>query len=194
MFRPDRHGAAVVVVAALGLAALVTLEAVDVQVQSDKSFEFKGVRTWAWNPDGRGDVIMARSPDDDPEAMRKRAEPVIVEAVTAEMGRRGLQAAASQPDLFVTYYLLLSINAATQTVGQFLPGTTAWGLPPFAPATQSMTMMNSGSLVLDLSTNGKVVWRGVAQARVKMDADDKKRESVIREAVRDLLKRYPPKK
>jgi hypothetical protein len=194
MFGPDRHSAAVVVVAALGLAALVTLEAVDVHVQSDKSFEFKGVRTWAWNPDGRGDVIMARSPDDDPEAMRKRAEPVIVEAVTAEMGRRGLQAAASQPDLFVTYYLLLSINAATQTVGQFLPGTTAWGLPPFAPATQSMTMMNSGSLVLDLSTNGKVVWRGVAQARVKMDADDKKRESVIREAVRDLLKRYPPKK
>jgi hypothetical protein len=185
---------AAVLVAAIGLAALVTLEAVDVRVGSDKSFEFKGVRTWAWNPDGPGDVIMARSPDDDPEAMRKRAEPVIIDAVTTEMGRRGLQAAASQPDVFVTYYLLLSINAATQTLGQFLPGTTAWGLPPFAPATQSMTMMNSGSLVLDLSANGNVVWRGVAQAQVKMDADDKKRESVIREAVRDLLKRYPPKK
>jgi len=194
MFRPDRHRMSLVVVAAIGLAALVTLEAMDVRVQSDKSFEFEGVRTWAWNPDRPGDVIMARSPDDDPEVMRKRAEPVIVEAVTTEMGRRGLQAAASQPDLFVTYYLLLSINAATQTLGQFLPGTTAWGLPPFAPATQSMTMMNSGSLVLDLSANGKVVWRGVAQAQVKMDADDRKRESVIREAVRDLLKRYPPKK
>jgi Domain of unknown function (DUF4136) len=194
MFAPDRHVMAVVVVAAIGLAASAALEAMDVHVASDKAFEFKGVRTWAWNPDGRGDVIMARSPDDDPEAMQKRAEPVIVDAVTTEMGRRGLQAASGQPDLFVTYYLLLSINAATQTLGQFLPGTTAWGLPPFAPATQSMTMMNSGSLVLDLSANGKVVWRGVAQAQLKMDADDKKRESVIREAVRDLLKRYPPKK
>ena len=51
----------------------------------------------------------------------------------------------------------------------------------------------SGSLVLDFSANGTVVWRGVAQAQIKMDADDKKREAILREGVRDLLKRYPPK-
>ena len=54
-------------------------------------------------------------------------------------------------------------------------------------------MMNRGSLVLDLSAKGAVVWRGVAQANISFDADEKKRESLIREGVRDLLKRYPPK-
>ena len=38
-----------------------------------------------------------------------------------------------------------------------------------------------------------MVWRGVAQAEIKLDADDKKREALMREGVRDLLRRYPPK-
>ena len=59
---------------------------------------------------------------------------------------------------------------STQTMGQFLPATTAWGLPPFPQATQSLKIMNRGSLVLDLSAKGTVVWRGVAQAKIKMDA------------------------
>jgi hypothetical protein len=52
-------------------------------------------------------------------------------------------------------------------------------------------MMHRGSLVLDLSANGQVVWRGVAQANIKVDADERKREQLIREAVRDLLAKYP---
>ena len=78
-----------------------------------------------------------------------------------------------------------------QTLGQFLPATTAWGIPPFAPATQSLQVMNQGSLVLDLNAKETIVWRGVAQAQIKMDADDKRREALIRESVRDLLERYP---
>ena len=53
--------------------------------------------------------------------------------------------------------------------------------------------MNQGSLVLDLSAHRAVVWRGVAQAQDQSRIDDKKREALVREAVRDLLKRYPPK-
>ena len=54
--------------------------------------------------------------------------------------------------------------------------------------------MNQGSLVLDLSAKGHVVWRGVAQAQIKPGcADGKKREALLRDAVREVLKRYPPK-
>jgi hypothetical protein len=38
------------------------------------------------------------------------------------------------------------------------------------------------------------VWRGVAQAKIKFGIDAKKRESLLREAVHDLLRRFPPKK
>ena len=107
--------------------------------------------------------------------------------------RRGLQPAASQPDLTLMYYLLLTNNMTTQSLGQFLPATTAWGYTLVAPATQSIKMMNQGALVLDLSAKDVVVWRGVAQARVAFEADDKKREAILREGVRDLFERYPPK-
>jgi len=174
--------------------AVASLRAwVDVKVDFDKAFDFKALKTWAWNPSGRGQVFMARTQEDNPEAARKLVEPLIVETVTDEIGKRGLQPASAAPDVLVTYYLLLSNSTSSQTVGQFLPGTTAWALPPFSQSTQSLEIMNQGALVLDLSAGGKVVWRGVAQARVKMDADDQKRESVLREAVRDLVRRVPKK-
>ena len=180
--------------AALALVWADVAAKVNVKVEAEKTFDFKTVQTWGWNPSGPGEVKMARTPDDDPEVFRKAIEPIIVDAVNTEIPQRGLKSAKAKPDLVLTYYVLLTVGAATQTAGQFLPGTTSWALPPFAPATVSMTMMNQGALVLDLAANGTVVWRGVAQARIAMDADDKKRESVIREAVRELLKKYPPKK
>ena len=47
---------------------------------------------------------MARTADDDPEAMKKAAEPPIVDAVTAQMTARGLSQAPSDPDVIVTYF------------------------------------------------------------------------------------------
>jgi hypothetical protein len=174
----------------LGLEAVVAR--VDVNVDFDKTFDFKRVKTWAWSQQP-GEVKMARTKDDDPDAARQRAEPIIIDAVNGEMGRRGLQAASSAPDLTMTYYLLLSTTMSAQTIGQFLPATVWWGLPPVPGATQSIKMMNQGSLVLDLSAADQVVWRGVANAQIKFDADDKRREALLREGVRDLLRRYPPR-
>ncbi len=184
---------AIALASALTLTEHFTMARVDVKVEFDKSFNFKPVRTWGWNPGGPGEVMMARTAEDDPDAMKKLAEPWIVDAVNIEMTRRKMQHAAADPQLTVTYYLLLTTSMSTQTIGQFLPATTAWGLPPFMAATQSLEFMNRGSLVLDLSAAGKVVWRGVAQANIKMDADAKRREALVREGVRDLLRRYPPK-
>ena len=178
---------------AMALAIQVGIEGVDVNVEHDKTFDFRAVKTWAWNPEGAGDVKMARTQDDDPAPVKRRFEPTILDAVATEMTRRGLKQAASGPDLTLTYFVLLSTNMSTQELGQFLPATAAWGLPPFAPATQSMKVMNQGSLVLDLSAGKTVVWRGVARAKIDLGAEDKKREALLREGVRDLLKRYPPK-
>lgn len=179
---------------ALALGDQVMLARVDVRVEFDKNFDFKPVQTWGWNPAGPGEIKMARSQYDDPDVMKRKAEPLILSAMATETASRGLRLATSAPDLTATYYLLLTTNMSTQEMGQFLPATVAWGIPPFAPATQSLTVMNRGSLVLDFSAGGTVVWRGVAQANVQTDADDKRREKLLREGVRDLLKKYPPQR
>jgi hypothetical protein len=162
-----------VVALLVALLAPETFARVKVTVNFDKAFDFKSMKTWGWPADGPG--------------------PLIVESVTKELATRGLTQASAQPDLVVTYYLLLSNSMSSQTMGQFLPATSAWGLPFFPQATQSLEYVDQGSLVIDFSANKTVVWRGVAHAKIKPDTAYKKREELIREGVRDLFRRYPPK-
>jgi hypothetical protein len=188
-----------------GLTAFAMLVAIAVGVQSgaakvkvrsdfNKAFAFRDARTWGWNPKGAGDIMMARTPNDDPAAIKRLAEPAIMNAVGVEMPRRGLTLAAATPDLTLTYYLLLTVGNSAQTVGQFLPSTTAWALPPFVASTQSLEFIEQGALVLDLSAKGEVVWRGVGEAQLKWELDQKQRVAIVNEAVQKILERYPPKK
>jgi hypothetical protein len=63
----------------------------------------------------------------------------------------------------------------------------------FAPATTSYEVIEKGSLVFDFSAKGQVVWRGLAEAKIDWNSDQKKREQVLREAARELIKKFPPK-
>jgi len=167
--------------------------AVKARVDFDKTFDFKQARTWSWNSNGAGQVIAARTQQDDPKEIQSRAEPIIFDTVKAELPKRGITPATGAPDLTLMYYLLLTVGSSTQTLGQFLPSTAQWGLPPFAPSTTSISMVEQGSLVLDFSSNGRVVWRGVGEAKIDLDMDQKKRSQLLRDGVRELLKRFPPK-
>lgn len=178
--------------AAALVAATASLAAIDVKVVADKTFDLTRVATWNWDPEGPGVVKMARTASDDPEATRKRVEPVIVDAVRTELASRGLRPASALPaDLIVRYYLLLTTGVSAQTMGQFVDSSPEWGLPPFAPATTSMEFINRGSLVIDMRSGSTVVWRGVADSKVAMDLDDRRREKLLRDAVRDLVRRFP---
>jgi len=178
-------------VLALALS-IPALAAIKVRVDADKTFDFTAAKTFAWS-EGVGDIMMARTPKDDPEAMRKLAEPVIMNTVAAQLPLRGLQMATANPDLTLRYYMLLTIGDQSQTMGQFVPTVLDWGLPLFAPATTSYKVIRTGALVLDLRAKDKVVWRAVGEAEIKMDADMKKREKILTDAVKEMVAGYPPK-
>src|SRR5204863_7587642 len=97
MSSTKRSPALPVIAVALALA-VQAVSALDVRVEFDKAFDFKTMHTWGWNPAGAGDVKMARTQADDPEDIRRRAEPAIVDEVTSELGRLGLRPAPA-PDL-----------------------------------------------------------------------------------------------
>jgi len=191
----------VVISVALGLCTAV-LEAakINVRAEPDPSFDFKAARTWAWDADA-GDVYMARTPKDDPAALKERIDPLIRKYVEAEMRKKGLQpaAAGATPDLHLHYYVLITINQTGQTMGQFLPAVPYWGLPPFAPATQSLEVVTKGSLVLDALLPGqvgdrKVVWRGIAESTVNYTDTEKSRNERIQSAAATLIKYFGIKK
>ena len=185
--------------AALALAAAVALEAkMTVRAEQDPDYDFATVKTWAWDAEA-GDVIMARTAKDDPEPLKARIDPLMRQYVTEEMTKKGLQVATGTPDVQLHYYVLVTINTSGHQMGQFLPAVPYWGLPPFAPATTSLNIVTKGSIVLDAMRPGavgdrQVLWRGVAQDTVRLEATPAQREARLREAATELVKRFPLKK
>jgi Domain of unknown function (DUF4136) len=178
--------AAGVIVAVHTIAA-----AVKVHVDVDKTFDFRQAATWAWAVPTAGFVMAARTSTDDPDAIQKLAEPVIMDAVIAEMQTRGMSHTIEKPDVTLKYYLLLTLGTSAQTIGQFLPPVAQWGVPPFTPSTQSLKVIQQGSLVLDVFAKDAVVWRGAGAAEIKPDLPQEKRAALIREAVKQIVRRYP---
>jgi hypothetical protein len=163
----------------LSLAVLaclvVSVEAakIKIEAQPDPTFDFATVHTWAWDP-VPGDVIMARTANDDPAPVKARVDPLLRKYVEAEMAKKGLTlATGGSPDFQMHYYVLVTVNTSGQTMGQFLPAVPYWGLPPFAPATQSLNIVTRGSIVLDAMlpapnpSDRRVIWRGIAQSTVQ---------------------------
>jgi hypothetical protein len=191
--RPKRAVVLFAITVGVGVAVQSAAGAVKVKVDFDKKFDFRQARTWAWNPEGPGHVMMARTPDDDPAAVQKRNEPIILSAINEHMPRTGLTPASAAPDLTLTYYAFLSVGTSAQTMGQFLPPVTDWGVPPFTVSTTSLEVKERGSLVLDFAAKGEIVWRGIGMAEIPMDMPLAKREVLIRQAISDILRKYPPK-
>jgi hypothetical protein len=183
----------------VAIAALFVLEAdakIKIRADYDKTFNFAALKSWTWHPEGAGEVKMAVTPDDNPEDIRARFEPVIKDAVAQALAGSGLTSAAGEADCQVLYYLLISTNMNSQQMGQFLPSTVQWGLPLFAPQTTALKVIEQGSLVVDVIAPAlkTTVWRGVAQAEINAQRTDAERTERIRGVVRDMFKDFPPKK
>ena len=194
MIKPSRILVAVTLSTAVIAQSDVRARDVKIRIDHSKTFDFAAPKTWSWYPERPGDVLMARTADDDADVVKKRAEPVIFEAVAAELSRKGLKQVPSGGDLIVKYYVLITIGSSAQYVGQFVPSVPEWGLPPMAGATQALRVIEQGSFVVDIRSKDDIVWRGVAVAELKPDQPQEKRAALLREATRRLFDRYPPKK
>jgi hypothetical protein len=187
---------ATITAAALLSVIAVPLDAAktDIKTDADPAFVFAGLKTWAWHPEGAGDVRLALSPDADPKRVAARADPVIQPAIEREMQARGFTKAADQPDLYVHYYLLATVNQSAQVMGQFIAPMPAWGLPPFAPSTSALEIYALGTLIIDITSPQlkAIVWRGSASRKIDVENPDSERKKVVEKAVADLLKLFPP--
>jgi hypothetical protein len=192
----DRWKHAFVVVAVLAAAVAVVQAGVKVKIDYDKEYDFTKARTFGWHPDGAGEVKLLERTGDDPEAIRTKWEPTIKDAVEQELGRVGLVPATSgTPDLMLHYYFLAGPSSESQYRGQFVGAIPPWGVPDFEMTTSSLKIFEQGTLILDIIDGPKrqIVWRGKADAEVNRQNSAAKRAERIREGVRELLKKFPPK-
>ncbi|MGE5358264.1 MAG: DUF4136 domain-containing protein [Bacteroidales bacterium] len=187
---------ALTLVAAAVASAVVLAGGVKIKTQYDKEFNFSGPQTYAWHPDGAGDVKVLEA-DVDSADIKRRLDPMVMQAVDAALKQRGFtRDASATPTYYVYYYALIGPVSESQTMGQFLPAVPFWGLPPFPAATQSMKYYERGSLILDVSSVAlkSAVWRGIAEAEIDRAKTDAQRQQRITEAFAEMLKKFPPKK
>ena len=185
-------------VVAVALATGIATEAkADLTVDFDMKFTFAGLRTWRWHPDGTGDVKLAVSRDDDPKAVQATVDPIIVPAVERELTANGLVRGEGDTDFFLHYYALVTVGESRQVQGQFLPAVANWGVPPVLLGNStSLEIYPVGTLVIDVTAvaTKQVVWRGVARKKLDVNRSGVQRRTEIEKAVRELLKKFPPKK
>jgi hypothetical protein len=184
-------GVALVLVLVVVSAAAAGVKA---RSQRDKKFDFTTVRTFAWHPEGAGEVKILALTGDDPKLLQAQLDPVIRDAVERSLGDRGLSPApAGTADAHVYYYLLVGANTSSQELGQFIGNAAEWGLPPITGSTTSLKIYEQGSLVLDVVArqSDKVVWRGIAQAEIDRGRTQDARADRVREGVRQMVKDYP---
>ena len=191
----SRAPLALLVAAAVALAGGLVAAKIKVEVQFDKTRDFRPMKTYAWHPDG-DDVKILQSTADDPAQWKQRFSPVIRKAVDATLVTQGLTAVGTaDADLFVNFYLLIGPGGSSQSMGQFLAPVPVWGLPPFAPSTSALTVYEQGTLILDL-TDAKarsVVWRGSASDALDRTRKEAERDKIVTDAVTQILKKFPPK-
>lgn len=187
----------VAAIAALGvlIPAVPEAQKVKISTEQDKTFSFAGLKTWNWHPSGTGDVKVALTAQSDPARWKALADPVMVAAVEKEMAGRGFTKVADKPDLYVTYWILVTIGQSEQTMGQFI-GVSEWGLPPMIGSTTAISVYPSGTMLIDvLASNAEdLVWRGAARSEIDLQKNYPERKARLEKAVKDLLQRFPPKK
>ncbi len=175
--------------------ALVAAQKPKYTTNQSETFSFARPLTYAW-AEPTGEMRFQQVVERDPEQLRRRIDAEITRPIDAELAARGLTLAPRESaDLVANYYVLIGPNINSQYMGQFVATVPEWGLPPFVGATQSYEVYEQGSLVVDLlSTERKsVVWRGVAQAKVRWERTDAQRREALTKHVRELFKKFPVK-
>jgi hypothetical protein len=180
---------------ALSVAVRPEAAKTDIRADRDPAFSFDGPKTWAWHPDGAGDVRQAISADTDPKAIAARVDPIILPGVERELQALNFTKTADHPEFYVHYYVLATVNQMSQYMGQFVAPVPAWGLPPFAPVTTALEIYATGTLILDFTSPAKqaIVWRGSAQRKIDLEKPDRERRQVLERAIRDLIKEFARK-
>ncbi len=193
MTHTGRFALSVMLVAAL---AVVVHAGMKVKVEFDKEYDFTKAKTFGWHPDGAGEVKILERTGDDPEAIRTKWEPTIKDAAEQMLTKSGLAPATSgTPDLMLHYYFLAGPSSESQYRGQFIGAIPPWGVPDFEMTTTSLKIFEEGTLILDIIDGPKrqIAWRGIARAEINRQNSAVKRDQRIREAMSELLKKFPPK-
>mgnify|MGYP003961162503 CR=1 FL=1 len=144
-----------------------------VKTDHDKNADFNSLKKFNWLA-----VPAEVKLDADIQAMLKKA-------VDTELQTKGFMKTEDSPDFLIGMHT----GSQTQTVYK----SSAWSM--YGVGQIVAVPYEEGTLVLDfLSTKSRqAVWRGSAKAQLQPEMTPAQKEKIINEAVKKILKKFPPK-
>jgi hypothetical protein len=124
----------------------------------------------------------------------------IVAAIETELASKGLTKSDANPDVWVVYHVAFDKqkDISTYSSGGAGYGPYGWGWGGGWAGGTTQTQVRDilvGTLVIDMADAKKnqMVWRGMGVKEVNTQANPEKRDKSINNAVKKILKNYPPK-
>ncbi|UOK41509.1 MULTISPECIES: DUF4136 domain-containing protein [Flavobacterium] len=169
-------------------ALLISCNSVTVQTDYDKSVDFSKYKTFSFYElaDKSGSISQ----------LNKNR---IINAVQAEMIKKGLTVSADNPDVLVNITTILtdkkSVTANTDYYnygGYYRPYHWGGGYVG-STTTYNVYEYKEGSLIIDVvdASNKQLIWQGIGNKEI--DSPSKNPDKNITEAVAKILENYPPK-
>jgi hypothetical protein len=153
----------------------------------DKTANFAGFKTYAFK--------------DGTKVGQPLIDDRIVAALEKELAAKGLTKSEANPDVIVVYHVAFDKEKDISTYssgygGGYGPYGYGWG--GGWGSTTSTTQVRDilvGTLVIDIADAKKnqIAWRGMGVKEVNTTANPEKRDKSINDAVKKILKNYPPK-
>ena len=179
---------ALLTLAALSLAALVTACATPLEAVTDhdSQYDFSQVKTVAIQPFSRTDPGAVRISDMQVERIN--------DALRDELQRKGLQVVEDnrQADLYLTWHLVTQEKTDVRSYNS-ASSYSCWRCGP-SVSDVSVRQYTEGTLIVDLvdPRRNQSVWRSTIQSRLKSQPDPEGAEARRREAARAIFADFPP--
>ena len=156
----------------------------------DPSADFSQYGGYAWLP--RPDPTEAAAVRPDDGLLRQRIERAVDESLSAK-GLRRVESAADAT-LLVTEHISVEQKLRVNTTN-YGYGYGRWGYYGGGYTDTTVDQYEEGTLILDFidAKTKQLVWRGMAQSRLKEMSTPEEREARVRAAVAAILEKYPPK-
>jgi len=158
---------------------------VSVTVDYDPEEDFSTYKTFGWLPE-------RPPPTGDPRLDSPLIDSRVRRAVDSTLTARGFRKILDgTPDFWVTYHTGVEQKLDVYTMNRGY--VNRWGYTVSVPETR-VSQYDEGTLVLDIADarERELVWRGVAQGRLRSQPTPDQTTAAVNEAVAELLKQFPP--
>ena len=172
----------------IAMIATMSAFAAKPQIQWNQSYDFQGIRTFAWQP-STGTSLETRSPF---------LHQHIINTIEFYLSDSGLTEVESNPDVLVTYYgsvdTEVQLQSDTFSYGWGGYGMGSWGYYGYGfggpvSTTTRVVEYQRGTLVIDIvdARSNELIWRG-SVSDLPVSDDQSKLQKTITKALAKMVK------